>query len=80
MPRGLIRYHHTGNFRFITVSCFQPLKTRNRSPFGRIASSGGLLERHLWTRGFPLPITHQKPQFASVHQPTHWNDNAITFG
>jgi putative transposase len=22
MPRGLVRYHHTGNFHFITFSCF----------------------------------------------------------
>jgi len=22
MPKGLIRYHHTGNFHFITFSCF----------------------------------------------------------
>jgi putative transposase len=25
MPRGLIRYHHTGNFHFITFSCFHRL-------------------------------------------------------
>jgi putative transposase len=22
MPRGLVRYHHSGNFHFITFSCF----------------------------------------------------------
>ena len=25
MPRGLVRYHHTGNFHFITFSCFHRL-------------------------------------------------------
>jgi putative transposase len=25
MPRGLIRYHHTGNFHFLTFSCFHRL-------------------------------------------------------
>jgi putative transposase len=25
MPRGLIRYHHSGNFHFITFSCFHRL-------------------------------------------------------
>jgi putative transposase len=26
MPRGLVRYHHTGNFHFITFSCFHRLQ------------------------------------------------------
>jgi putative transposase len=25
MPRGLVRYHHTGNFHFITFSCYHRL-------------------------------------------------------
>jgi putative transposase len=26
MPRGLVRYHHSGNFHFITFSCFHRLQ------------------------------------------------------
>jgi putative transposase len=29
MPRGLVRYHHTGNFHFITFSCFHRLPHLN---------------------------------------------------
>ncbi len=25
MPRGLVRYHHTGNFHFLTFSCYRRL-------------------------------------------------------
>ena len=25
MPRGLVRYHHTGNFHFLTFSCYHRL-------------------------------------------------------
>ena len=41
MPRGLVRYHHTGNFHFITFSCF------HRLPHLGSAAARDLLENAL---------------------------------
>jgi putative transposase len=38
MPRGLVRYQHTGNFHFITFSCF------HRAPYLGSASARDLFE------------------------------------
>jgi putative transposase len=38
MPRGLVRYHHTGNFHFITFSCF------HRAPYLASPSARDLFE------------------------------------
>jgi putative transposase len=41
MPRGLIRYHHTGHFHFVTFSCHR------RQQFFHSAKGRGLFERSL---------------------------------
>ncbi len=41
MPRGLIRFEHTGNFHFITFSCF------HRAPYLASPSARGLFENAL---------------------------------
>jgi putative transposase len=43
MPRGLVRYHHTGHFHFVTFSCYR------RQQFFRSASGRTLFERSLET-------------------------------
>ncbi len=45
MPRGLVRFHHTGNFHFLTFSCYHRLAYLSH-PAAR-----GLFEDALeWTR------------------------------
>jgi hypothetical protein len=41
VPRGLVRYHHTGHFHFVTFSCYR------RRQFFHSASGRGLFERSL---------------------------------
>jgi putative transposase len=41
MSRGLVRYHHTGHFHFVTFSCYR------RQPFFRHPSGRNLFERSL---------------------------------
>ena len=43
MPKGLIRYHHTGHFHFVTFSCY------HRQPFFRSVSGRTIFERSLET-------------------------------
>jgi putative transposase len=43
MPTGLVRYHHTGNFHFVTFSCYR------RQQFFRSAAGRCLFERSLET-------------------------------
>jgi putative transposase len=43
MPRGLVRYHKTGNFHFVTFSCYR------RQQFFRSALGRTLFERSLET-------------------------------
>ena len=43
MTQGLVRYHHTGGFHFLTWSCY------HRQPFLRTTSAKVLFEKSLET-------------------------------